>query len=240
MPLQVFDTAQDLMQAAAREMARLAAAPPERGYFALALSGGSTPLGAYRLMGCSPLVERVPWRRLHLFWGDERCLPPEHPESNFGQAMEALGKPDGLRFSNLHRIPAESGPGLGAELYRDELIRFFGGKKTPVFDLVLLGLGPDGHVASLFPESRAAGDRKSWVLPVEAPDHLEPKVPRVSLGFKVITAAKRIWLLAVGAKKAEAVAAVLKGKGSRLPAAVVKPSARVSWLLDREAAKGMS
>jgi len=202
----------------------------ERGRFAVALSGGSSPKGVYEALG---KLEGVPWEGVHLFWGDERCVPPDHPDSNFGMAWAALSLD--LPHEQVHRMRGELGPEAGAAHYASELEVFFDG--PVVFDLVHLGLGPDGHVASLFP-GQPTLEATEPVVSSFPNEGLSPQVARISLSLPTIGAARAVQFLVTGEAKASVAARALEGD-PRLPASRVAGE-RVSWLLDEAAARGLS
>lgn len=225
--------------AAAREITGLAArATALKGRFDIAISGGSTPLETYKILGRPSFTKELDWRSVHLFWGDERCVPPTHQHSNFRAALSALGPPAALPAQNLHCIPAEHGPKKGAALYEETLRGHFGNQGLPSFDLVLLGMGPDGHVASLFPRGPTLNERNKWVVGVEVPAGVEPFVDRVSLSLPVINAAKTVFFLVSGANKALAVQRALGASAENpdFPATLVKPAGELIWFLDQAAA----
>jgi 6-phosphogluconolactonase len=243
----------ELAQAAAEQLARSAArAVAARGRFTLALAGGSTPRDLYHRLAEEPLLSAMPWANVHLFWGDERCVPPDHEESNFRMVREALLEaPSGKRrppipAENIHRIATElADPGEAAARYEADLRAFFGLKpaETPRFDLVLLGLGTDGHTASLFPGTGAVSiaDRLCFSLWVERlASH------RITLSLPVFLAARSVAFLAAGKDKAEKVEAILgedapRRSADELPAAAVRPTmGELSWWLDRDAASRLA
>ena len=233
MRVRVFPDPPALALAAAayiRETAREAV--EARGRFSLCLAGGSTPLETYRLLGQDPAM---PWAVTHLFWGDERCVPAEHPESNRGAALKALGPPAALPPDNLHPIRGQLSPPEAAQDYEWRLKGFFAAQGRPAFDLVLLGLGPDGHVASLFPASPGLSGSQAWVIPVAAPRQVEPPLPRVSLTLWSLNQSRRVLLLVSGAAKAP-VAARLRGGDQALPAARLQPREELLLFLDQAAA----
>jgi len=203
--------------------------------FRVALSGGSTPRAVYRLLAKPPRVDEVDWRRVDLFWGDERAVPPDHPESNFGAAYQALiAHLPGVRPEAIHRMPAE-GPDLdaAARAYEGELRLAFGVApgEIPIFDLVWLGMGPDGHVASLFPESPGLDVTDRLVTADQVPGQ---RARRMSLTLPLINAARRIVVALGGADKADALRAVVGGS-SDLPAGRLRTD-DVEWLVDAAAA----
>ncbi|MEX1073156.1 MAG: 6-phosphogluconolactonase [Chloroflexota bacterium] len=234
-PAAVADAAADRVVTAARNAIR------RRGRFSIALSGGSTPQAAYALLAEQPRVGRVDWSRVEFFWGDERAEPPDHRDSNFGLAWRLLlSHLPGLRRSALHRMPAdEADIDLAALAYERRLARVLGGThragRPPVIDLVWLGIGRDGHTASLFPGSSALGERRRWVLPTTGPP---PHLVRMTLTLPVINAARSVMLVATGADKAPVLRDVAAGRRD-LPVSRVR-SAGTLWLLDAAAAGGGS
>jgi 6-phosphogluconolactonase len=224
-------------RAAAEEVARRAEeAVRARGGFALALSGGSTPKALYRLLAdpAQPFRARVPWPAVHAFFGDERAVPPESPDSNARMAREALLAH--VPVGSVHRIEGERGAPEAAERYEDDLFQHFGDVPFPAFDLALLGLGPDGHTASLFPGSPALEERRRWAVP--APAGLPPRVERITLTFPVLEAARAVLFLVAGADKAAPLAALLRPRPGEapIPAARVHPAGEVLVLADAAAA----
>ncbi len=205
--------------------------------FTLALAGGSTPLELYIRLATA----RVVWDRVHFFWGDERCVPPGHPDSNYRMVHEALLKHIPIPKENVHRIQGERSAPLAAREYQQELQRFFG-MEIPRFDLVLLGLGTDGHTASLFPGTPGSHARKRWVLPVRHAIPPPPLVDRVTLSLPVFNAAAQVIFLVAGAGKAAALAKVLTPASSPVPfpAQKVCPvKGRLLWLVDKAASSGI-
>lgn len=206
-----------------------------RGRFSVALTGGSGPVQAYRLLGEEPLRSRIPWEGVHLFWGDERCVPPGHARSNFRMANEAFISRVPIPPVNVHRMRGELPAAEGAEAYVVELAAFFG-PGVPRFDLVHLGVGPDGHVASLFPFSEALRERERTVT---TNLHLPLGEPRITLTLPVLNAAARIELPVMGADKAEIAWTVLRGPIDpfRFPAQFLQPvDGEMVWVMDAAAA----
>lgn len=199
--------------------------------FRAVLSGGSTPLRLYSLMASEPYRSRVHWRGVELFFGDERCVPPEHRDSNFKSINEALLSHVPVK---AHRMQGELPPREAALRYEEDIRRAFGSDEgIPAFDLVLLGLGTDGHTASLFPGTEVLGEteRLAAAVYVERLDSW-----RVTLTLPVINAARNVVFLVSGGAKAQIVKDVIEGPGS-YPASLVRPAAaKVLWLLDRAAA----
>jgi len=209
----------------------------QRGRCTLLLSGGSTPRTAYELLA-TRYRGRVPWDRVHLFWGDERFVPPGDPRSNARTAREALVDRVPCPPANVHPVPtALPSPDAAAARYEETLRAHFAGNR-PVFDLALLGLGADAHTASIFPGSRALVETDRWVMAVTAP--VEPS-PRITLTMAVLTAASRLFVLAAGADKAVALQRALDPAAdpAQYPAAALRHGGgRVTWWVDRAATSG--
>jgi 6-phosphogluconolactonase len=242
-PINVSADRSALMHAAAKRIVALAgAAIAEHGRFDWALSGGSTPKGLYSLLGTAQYATHIDWQRVHLFWGDERCVPPDHADSNYRMVRESLLVAVSIPEGNVHRMQGELPPAQAAAAYAHELAQHFQrapGPLPPSFDLVLLGMGADGHTASLFPNTSALDDREHWVIPNRV-DKLDSW--RLSFTFPMINAARQVAFLVSGADKAAPLAQVLsKGPTSGLPAARVQPAAgEVEWLVDEAAAAALS
>lgn len=207
---------------------------------ALCLAGGATPKAVYFLLAKEPAL---PWRRAEFYWGDERYAPPTHPDSNFRAARDVLLGPLGIPDAAVHRIPTEGkDPAADARRYETTLRGRWPKAPAPAFDVLLLGLGKDGHTASLFPGVAALGEAERWVAPVSllterAPGAARHEGPpaRITLTPPALSGAKTTVFLAVGEEKAEAVKAALAGQG---PSSLVRPTgAAPVWLLDRDAAK---
>jgi 6-phosphogluconolactonase len=236
-PVSVVSDRSALMRAAAERIATVAREAIERhGRFDWVLSGGSTPEQLYALLASPEQAHGIDWERVAFFFGDERCVPPDDPQSNYRMAFGALLAPLGVRSEQVHRMRGELGAAAAAADYQTQLERCPGlaASGLPSFDLVLLGLGGDGHTASLFPGTAALDERSRWVVE----SHPAGLVPRVTLTFPVLDAARRVLFLASGADKAGAVRRVLHGTGAEpLPAARVRPHAGdAEWLLDAAAA----
>ena len=228
--------------AIAEEAARLVVETAEdavaaRGRFTVALAGGSTPRETYARLTVPPFVERMPWSRTWVFFGDERCVGPEHPESNYRMAYDAMLSKVSVPAEQVFRVQGESEDfEAAAQDYTRRMTEAFGTRRgeIPRFDLVLLGLGVDGHTASLFPGSPALREVFRPVAAVHAAAAAIPK--RVTFTFPLITAAANVMFLAAGAEKAKVVKSVLVDH-ARLPAAMACPTdGRLIWLLDRAAA----
>jgi 6-phosphogluconolactonase len=203
--------------------------------FSVALSGGSTPTALYSLLAKDPYRAQIPWAQVHLFWGDERCVPPDHPDSNFRLADVTLLSHVPIPSANVYRIRGEIEPHLAARTYEGTLQDYFCGPRTR-FDLVLLGLGDDGHTASLFPDSAALQERERLVVAVEA-SYQDRPARRVTLTLPAINTARQVLFFVTGRAKAGIVRAVLEGPEGHLPAQQIQPAAgQIVWMLDREAA----
>jgi len=228
--------AEALAREAAQRIAGLAhEAVAARGLFSAALSGGSTPGTLYRLLAKEPTRSQIPWTQVHLFWADERCVPPDDPGSNHRLAHETLIAHVPVPPGNVHRVSGELGSTAAARAYDRELRRFFGGPR-PRFDLVLLGLGSDGHTASLFPNSAALEEIERLVVATTALYGNRP-AERVTLTLPALNAARQVLFLVSGLEKAEIVQAVLADVEGRLPARRIRPVAgQITWLLDAAAA----
>jgi 6-phosphogluconolactonase len=216
-------------------VAAAGAAIAARGIFRVALSGGSTPKAVYPLIAAAPRRDEVDWSAVEFFWGDERAVPPDDPESNFGVAYQMLiSRLPGVRPDRVHRMPADARDLDAAALsYEAELRLAFdgGGADPPAFDLIWLGMGPDGHTASLFPGSTALSERERWVVATWAPG---AEAWRMTLTYPVLNAGRDVIFVVTGADKADALGRIVAG-GSDLPAEEVR-AASVEWIVDAEAA----
>ena len=233
--IHVFPDAAALAEAAAQRFVALAtAAVATRGRFTAALSGGATPGALYRLLAAEPFRARAPWAQLHLFWADERCVPPDDPGSNYRLVAETLLAGAPIPPENVHRMRGEWEPERAARDYECALRAFFD-DEAPRFDLVLLGLGTDGHTASLFPGAETLAETARWVAPAVAEYENRPAW-RLTLTLPVLNAARNVIFLVRGADKAAIVRVALGDAAARLPAQRVRPTAgQVTWLLDAEA-----
>lgn len=236
----VLPTAAAVADEAARRFADLAqAATQQRGRFTVALSGGSTPRALHQRLAQLPLRDTIDWASVHIFWGDERFVAPDNEDSSFKMARETLLDAVPIPAANIFPVPTIGGtPTSAASAYAETLIAQFGAE-TPRFDLILLGIGPDGHTASLFPghpEPAAPGDQ--LVIPVDnAP---KPPPTRISFTYKTINAAQNVLFLITGADKAKALRAILRGPLTidQLPAQGVRlGQGSLIWLADMAAAK---
>jgi 6-phosphogluconolactonase len=233
----VYDNPEELAQAAAREFAaRAAEAIGERGRFAVVLAGGSTPKATYGILA-RDYADTIDWINVHVFFGDERSVPPDHDDSNYRMVREALL--DHVPIGSVHRMQGELPPEEAAEAYEQELRGFFGPGDLPRFDLILLGTGDDGHTASLFPETSALEVHDRWVV---ANPVLKLETTRITLTVPVINAARAVYFLVAGEGKAEPVAEILEGDPDprEYPASLIQPANGPTWMLDRAAASGIT
>lgn len=250
--IRVLPDLEAVSRAAARTVAaRARTAVGRRGRFVVALAGGHTPRRLYELLGAG-YGDAVDWRRVHLFWGDERCVPPDHPGSNYRLARETLLERVPVPDAAVHRIRGELGPDAAGADYHERLTAFFGraeppalggssatgpGPRNVTFDLAILGLGTDGHTASLFP-GRVQADDPRWARGERAPPGVEPP-ERVTVTLRALGASERALFLVSGADKRTALADVRSAAASRAdaipPAARVRPPRGSLWLVDRAA-----
>ena len=240
--LMLVDDAPALAEAAARAIADAAvAAVADHGRFTFVLAGGGTPRETYMRLASPPLVDRVPWDKTHVSFGDERCVPPDHVESNYRMASEALLSKVGMAPEHVHRMRGEADdPEKAAAEYARTLATFFGTPRggQPRFDLVLLGLGLDGHAASLFPGSPASREIFRTVVAVHAAAAQIPQ--RLTLTIPTLNAAARVIFLISGAEKAKVVKATLTD-GAILPGSMIRPTdGTLTWIIDRAAAALLS
>lgn len=245
MQLEILPDAESLARRAAELFASAAEEAVEaRGAFTVALSGGETPRELYRCLAQPPLSGANLWPAVHLYWGDERCVAPEDACSNYGMARDAFISRVPIPAANVHRLRGEDEPDQAARVYERELLEpparpAESEAPVPVLDLVLLGLGADGHTASLFPHSPALTEETRLVVPNEG----EGTGQRLTVTLPVIDAARRVWFLVCGAGKAAIVAEVLEGARMpvAMPAQAVAPAPGVLiWLLDEAAAAKLS
>lgn len=210
------------------------------GRFSVALSGGSTPKRLYQLLAGAPYKDAMPWDRVHWFWGDDRFVPWDAPESNYGMAREAMLAHTPIPAANIHGIVFEGTHADAARTYERELKSYYGADKLdparPLFDVVLLGMGPDGHTASLFPGKPAVEERQRWVTEVPEPG-LNPHVPRVTLTYPALESSKSVAFVAAGADKHTMMQRVLAGDRA-LPSAGVHPVGELVWFIDQAAERG--
>jgi 6-phosphogluconolactonase len=201
----------------------------------VSLSGGSTPKALYQLLASDEFRGRFPWQRVSWYWGDERFVPYDHPESNFRMTREAMLAHAPVPPENIHPVPADGTPDDAARRYEQILQKAYGAAtfdpQRPLFDITLLGLGPDGHTASLLPGEPVLKERKHWVAAVA---HGRPEV-RITMTYPAIDSSRRVAFLVAGAEKAAIFGAIRAGD-SHVPAAGVRPVGELLWFVDRAAA----
>jgi 6-phosphogluconolactonase len=230
----VYESPAEIAEAAARDFAaRAEEAINERGRFAVALAGGSTPKATYEALARDYSGE-LDWRRVHVFFGDERTVPPDHGDSNYRMAQRTLLSH--VPTGGVHRMRGELSPAEAAAAYEEELREFFGSDEYPSLDLILLGLGEDGHTASLFPETSALDVSDRWVV---ADPVLKLETTRLTLTVPVMNAARAVTFLVAGEDKTGALKEVLEGDADprAYPAKFIRPeSGDLTWMVDRAAA----
>lgn len=227
------DAASLAREAAGRLAALVEARAREEATVRVALAGGATPRPLYELLATPEFQARIPWAKLHVFWSDERLVPHDHPESNYRLAREALLKHVPIPRENVHPVPVAATAEAAALAYEQELRAHFHERRgVPAFDLILLGLGADGHTASLFPRAAPLEERARLAVmamsPVGGP-------PRVTLTLPVLNAARAVFFLVSGEDKAAALRLAVEAPGT-LPAQQVAPRGRLLWLADSAAA----
>jgi len=239
--VRVFPDPSALARAAASHMEKAARdAVERRGFFSVALSGGRSPRGLYRALATPPFIDGVPWERTFLFQADERCVPPGDPASNLLMIRDILLTRVPIPEGNVFCVRGEIGPDQASVDYEDRIVRFFEFRNRmrdgfPVFDLVVLGVGVDGHTASLFPGSPALRESRRTVVPAEAPDRYAPKM-RVTLTLPVINSAEKVFFLVPGVEKRDIIRRLFDSgsHASDLPAARVDPPGECTFFTDFE------
>jgi len=232
-----FSDLEALSRAAARDLAAdIRESLRTQDQYTLALAGGSTPRRLYELLASDATAE-LPWSQIHLFWGDERFVPADHPKSNARLATEALVESVPLPDDHVHPMPTQlATPEATAEAYATTLQAYFS-DRSATFDTALLGLGADGHTASLFPETGTPEQRRTdaaWVRSVTAPPRHEIS-DRLTCTLPTLNGARRAVFLVAGARKQEALSRVLDDEDAALPAAQVRPHDRLLWYVDEAA-----
>lgn len=244
--IRVHANALELSRFAAEQFVGLALeALHRKGLFTVALAGGSTPKTLYRLLvnRSEPFRSQLSWEMIHFFWGDERHVPPSHPDSNYHMASEIIFSKVPVLAKNIHRIRSEvADAGKAADEYERTLLRFFTltTGQLPRFDLILLGMGSDGHIVSIFPDSDVINEKERLVV---APWIEKLKSYRVTLTPSVLNHAAAVIFLVTGAEKAKALREVLEGEyePARFPAQIIRPTTgNLLWLADRDAARHLS
>ncbi len=231
--VEVFPNAEALTRAASERIADLLIKTiQEKTRATLVLTGGKTPMPIYEMLATPFSSNPIDWKRVHFFWGDERCVSPENPDSNFGMARDALISKIVAPHENVHRMRGELNAEDAAALYEREILDFFQGPGIPSFDLLLLGMGEDGHTASLFPSTQ--WDEERFIIANHVP---QSGAKRVSMTPLILNAAANIIFLVAGRDKAKALACVLKNPACDYPAAKIRAShERLVWMVDNSAA----
>lgn len=233
----IFETAEQLAVAAAERFVEVAATlDADRDRISVALAGGKTPKRVYELLATDAFKKRIHWPQVYLFFGDERAVPPTHPDSNYHMVDEALISKVPIPARNVHRMIGEGDVKENAQDYENNLRSFFAGLPWPRFDLVLLGMGEDGHTASLFPHSEALHEESRWVV---AAKNEQTNQPRLTLTLPVLNHAAQVLFLVTGTEKAQRLAQALRPSvdAELLPVQAVKPvDGKLEWFVDGAAA----
>jgi 6-phosphogluconolactonase len=235
--VRVYANVAGVARAVADEIVALAETAIDRqDRFGLGLSGGSTAGPLFELLARDEYSARIDWLKVHVFWADERCVPPDHPDSNFRLASEKLLERVPVPRAQIYRMPGEKESEVGAADYEHVLRGFFPESALPRFDLLLQGMGEDGHTASLFPGTPALHEQHRWVITNQSEQH---PWPRITLTVPAINAAANIVFMVTGEKKAPTLRAVLRGpyQPERLPAQLIRPdNGNLVWIVDQAAA----
>jgi 6-phosphogluconolactonase len=234
----IYSDIDTLSQEAARYVVRVASESiATHGRFTLALAGGSTPKKLYGLLASEPYRDQINWALTEIFWSDERCVPPDSEDSNYHLAQEVLLSKVPISADQIHRMPADADDRDQASLtYIQEIQRVFGTNGIPSFDLLQLGMGPEGHTASLFPHQASLHEQTRLIMPVTVP---KPPPPRLTFTPLLLNAATHILFLVTGQDKADALQAILEGEYNpdEYPAQIIRPTqGEVTWMLDPAAA----
>ena len=235
------DSAAVAQAAAELFVSRSRAAQAEGRDFRVALSGGSTPRRFHALLAASPLREQVDWSRIQFFWGDERCVPPDDPESNYGMARETLLDALAIPASQIHRMRGEDDPAMAARAYEAEAREVFGAGpfETPRFDLIYVGMGPDGHTLSLFPHTAALRVTDRLVTENHVP---QLNTTRITFTTTLANAAAMVAFVIAGPDKADALAEVLHGARNpeQYPSQLIAPAGELRFIVDQAAAANLT
>lgn len=235
--VQVFPTPDDVAHFAAEQIVAISnAAIADRGRFSVGLSGGSTPKLLFALLASEHFAPRIDWANVHVFWGDERCVPPDHADSNYRMTRETLLDHVPVPPENVMRMQSERDPVQAAADYEQRLRAFFPDADYPRFDLLLQGMGNDGHTASLFPNTEALNEQSRWVVANYVPKF---ETWRITLTAPAINAAENVMFLVTGANKADALHNVLKGarQPHTYPSQLIQPTqGTLVWAVDQAAA----
>jgi 6-phosphogluconolactonase len=208
----------------------------KKGFFSVAVSGGSTPRRMHQMLATEPYIQNVPWQQTHIFWVDERCVPQDSPHSNYGTAKRDFIDNVPIPRSHVHWITCKPSLQKSAKAYRKILKDIFSFENTriPRFDLIYLGMGADGHIASLFPEQKSLHEKEKLVVAVKGGN---PNANRITMTLLLLNQARHIVFIITGVEKAKTVKRVLEDGNIRLPAQKIRPvNGQLTWLLDRGAA----
>ena len=241
MRIAIYDDKHTLSQHAAEYIMRIAQEAIDlHGHFTIALTGGTTPGEVYSLIGSEPFRSQIDWQLVDIFWGDERCVPHNSPESNFYLAQEVLLDKIAIPKSQIHPMPADQfDRDAASQAYTIEMQQAFGTNGIPSFDLIHLGMGPEGHTASLFPHQVSLHEKHRLVMPVSVP---KPPPDRLTFTPPLLNAARNVLFLVTGSEKADALHAVLEGEyqPDEYPAQIVRPTnGEVVWMLDKAVAQNL-
>jgi 6-phosphogluconolactonase len=204
--------------------------------FTVAISGGSTPRRMHKMLPTEPYIRNIPWQKSHIFWVDERCVPQDSPESNYGTAKRDFIDEVPIPQTNVHWITCEPSHQVSAKEYQKTLKDFFSfeNARIPRFDLIYLGMGEDGHIASLFPGQKSLYEKEKLVVAVKGGN---PNVNRITMTLPLLNQARHIVFMITGEEKASTVQRVLEDSKIQLPAQKIRPlDDQVTWLMDRGAA----
>jgi 6-phosphogluconolactonase len=228
----VSDTPETLADRAAADFAALVKETlAQKDRFIAALPGGNTPKLFFARLTQDPYRNQIPWEKIWIFWGDERCVPPDHPESNFAVAKQHLLEKVPVSSAHVFRIRGEDPPGETARAYSKSMHDFFKTEGWPVFDLILLGMGADGHTASLMPGTAALDEERRWVVENVV---RSLQTVRITITLPVINNARQVWFMVAGAKKAAVFAKTQAGPDPAYPASLVEPeSGELRWYVDK-------
>ena len=241
MHIEIYPDKHTLSQHAAEYIMRIANESIDLdGHFTIALTGGTTPGEVYSLIGSEPFRSQLDWQLVDIFWGDERCVPHNSPESNFYLAQEVLLDKIAIPKSQIHPMPADQlDREAASQAYSIEMQNTFDTNGIPSFDLIHLGMGPEGHTASLFPHQASLHEKHRLVMPVSVP---KPPPDRLTFTPPLLNAARNVLFLVTGSEKADALHAVLEGEyqPDEYPAQIVRPiHGEVVWMLDKDVAKNL-
>lgn len=240
--IELYPSTKELILAAANEFVNTAVESiSQKGSFSVALSGGGTPQPLYEYLAQNPGCDNVAWDKIHFFWGDERNVLPDHTDSNYNQAFQTLLKPRQVPVENIHRIQGELEPTIAADFYQQAILEWFG-EGVPQFDLMLLGMGSDGHTASLFPGTDPVIHPESYQL-IAANYLNQQDTWRITMMPGLINAAKKVLVLVSGQSKADSLDKVINGPylPELFPIQLIRPNSGVLvWMVDQDAASLLS